>query len=106
MLPANTYIIRRATADDRWALEGLAQLDSQGELSEPALIGEINGCPAAAISLADGRVVADPFRFTVQLCQVLRIRAAAMQAHSRAPSLPERLRASIGTVPTARATEA
>ena len=106
MLPANTYVIRRATDDDERALRALAQLDSQRPLSEPALIGEIDGCPAAAISLVDGRVIADPFQFTVQLRQVLRIRAAAMHAHSRTPSLPERLRAAIGTVPTARATEA
>jgi hypothetical protein len=37
---------------------------------------------------------------------VLRIRAAALHAHERTPSLPERLRASIATVPAARATQA
>jgi len=36
---------------------------------------------------------------------VLRIRVAATHAHARTPSLPERLRASIGTVPVARASE-
>ena len=106
MLPANTYVIRRATDDDGWALRALAELDSQRPIIEPALIGEIDGCPAAAISLADGHVVADPFQLTVQLRQVLRIRAAAMLAHARTPSLPERLREAITTVPAARATEA
>jgi hypothetical protein len=106
VLPANSYVIRQATVDDEQALAEIAQLDSQRPLSGPALIGEIDGRPAAAISLEDRRVIADPFDFTIQLRQVLRIRAAAMHAHSRTPSLPERLRASIGTVPAARAIQA
>jgi hypothetical protein len=106
VLPANTYVIRQATVDDEQALERLARLDTQRPLRGPVLIGELDGRLAAAISLDDGRVIADPFEFTVQLGQVLRIRAAALHAHSRTPSLPERLRASIGTVPVARATEA
>jgi hypothetical protein len=106
VLPANTYDIRHATVADEQALRELAELDGQRPLSGPALIGEIDGRLAAAASLEDGRTIADPFEFTVQLSQVLRIRAAAIQAHSRTPSLPKRLRASIGTVPVARATEA
>ena len=51
MLPANTYVIRPATDDDQPALEALAELDSQRPLHRPALIGEIDGRPAAAISL-------------------------------------------------------
>ena len=105
MLPANTYVIRRATVDDEQTLQRLAELDSQRPLNGPALIGEIDGRPAAAVSLQDGRVIADPFEFTVQLRQVLRMRAAATNTHARTPSLPTRLRASIGTVPAARATE-
>jgi hypothetical protein len=105
MLPANTYVIRQATVDDQQALQELAELDSQRPLNGPALIGEIDGRPAAAVSLQDGRVLADPFEFTVQLRQVLRMRVAAMHAHARTPSLPERLRAAIGTVPAARAIE-
>lgn len=106
MLPANTYVIRRATDEDDQALRTLAELDSQPPLHRPALIGEIGGYPAAAVSLIDGRVISDPFQFTVRLRQLLRIRIGALQAYSKTPSLPERLRASIGTVPVARATEA
>ena len=105
MLPANTYMIRHATADDEQALHELAELDSQRPLNGPVLIGEIAGRPAAAISLEDGRSIADPFELTVHLCQVLRMRAGAMDAHARTPSLPKRLRASVGTVPVARATQ-
>jgi hypothetical protein len=105
MLPANTYVIRPATDDDQPELQALAELDSQRPLDGPALVGEIQGRPAAAISLQDRRVIADPFLFTVQLRQVLRMRAAALHAHEQTPSLPVRVRAAIGTVPVARAIE-
>ena len=105
MLPANTYVIRPATDDDQPALHALAELDSMRALDGPALVGEIDGRPAAAISLKDRRVIADPFLFTVQLRQVLRMRAAALHAREQTPSLPVRVRAAIGTVPAARATE-
>jgi hypothetical protein len=105
MLPANTYVIRPATDDDRPALHALAELDSQRALDGPALVGEIDGRPAAAISVQDRRVIADPFLFTVQLRHVLRMRAAALHAREQTPSLPVRVRAAIGTVPVARAIE-
>ena len=106
MLRANTYEIRRASDEDDQALRTLAELDGQPPLHRPALIGEIGGYPAVAISLIDGRVISDPFQFTVRLTQLLRIRMGALQTYSKTHSLPERLRASIGTVPVARATEA
>jgi hypothetical protein len=106
VISANAYAIRQATIDDDEALRRLAQLDSQPALHRPALIGEIGGYPAAAVSLIDGRVVSDPFQFTVRLTQLLHIRAGALRAYARTPSLSVRLGASIGTVPVARATEA
>src|SRR5215213_7498904 len=54
MFPANAYVIRQATIDDHTTLERLAALDSQRPLRGPAVIGEIDGTPAAAISMADG----------------------------------------------------
>jgi hypothetical protein len=104
VLPAN-YVIRHATPGDDQALRDIAALDSQRPLAEPVLIGEIDGNPAAAISLADGRVIADPFVHTETLVQVLPIRARAIDAHRRSPSLVERIRAAIGTVPVARAAD-
>jgi hypothetical protein len=104
VLPAN-YVIRHATPTDDQALRDIAALDSQRPLAEPVLIGQIDGRPAAAISLADGRVIADPFVYTASLTQVLPLRARAIDAHRRRPSLPDRLRAAIGTVAVARATQ-
>jgi hypothetical protein len=106
VIAANAYVIRKATIDDDETLRTLAELDSQHPLHRPALIGEIEGYPAAAISLVDGRVVSDPFQFTVRLRQVLQIRMGALRAYAETPSLPERLRASIGTIPVAHATNA
>lgn len=79
MHPAETYTIRPATDDDACALRWLAALDSQRRLPGPALIGEIDGIPAAAISLSDGRVAADPFQATALLKKLLRIRASVAQ---------------------------
>jgi hypothetical protein len=103
MHSSETYTIRPATADDAWALRWLAALDSQEQLARPALIGEIDGVPAAAISLADGRVAADPFRRTHALGELLRARATALRPHSKGrPSRRKRLAAS----PVARSSEA
>jgi len=93
MSPANAYVIRQASPNDRAVLERLAALDGQKPLSGRALIGEIDGVPAAAVSLADGRVVADPFKLTVDLVPVLMMRRRSLQAFTERPYLPAPLRA-------------
>jgi hypothetical protein len=103
MYPANAYVIRYATVDDVPALRRLVELDSPRLFCGPALIGEIGGAPAAAVSLADGRVIADPSQPTSVLRQLLRMRRDALRAHFHASSLAERLRAALGTVPARRA---
>src|SRR4051794_7465166 len=55
---ASLYNVRVATQQDADALRLLADLDSQSALTGRALIGEIGGSPAAALSLSDGRVIA------------------------------------------------
>ena len=95
MYPANAYVIRRATEDDEVELRRLAELDGQRPLTGPALVGEIDGKPAAAVSAIDGRVIADPFQPTDVLRQVLRIRLSSMRSYARTPSLAERVRASL-----------
>jgi hypothetical protein len=80
---------------DEPALYRLAELDSQRPLSGPALVAEIDGYTAAAISLSDGRVIADPFQQTAVVRQMLHMRVRALQAHWRTPSLPERIRTAM-----------
>ena len=99
MYAANTYVIRLASDEDARALDRIAALDSQRPISPDALIGELDGSPAAAISLDSGRVIADPFRPTAQLVAHLRARAGGIAAAGRRPRLRDRIRAGIRPVP-------
>jgi hypothetical protein len=92
MYGTNAYVIRLATDDDAADVERLAALDSARPPSGRTLIGEIDGSPAAALSLSDGRVVADPFTRTDLLVVHLRLRAQGILAHEREPSLSARMR--------------
>jgi hypothetical protein len=95
MYPTSAYVVRQANEDDERALKRLAELDGQRPFSGPALIGEIDGHPAAAVSLFEGRVIADPFQPTTVLRQVLRMRLGALRAYSSTPALAERVRAAM-----------
>ena len=66
--------IRAARPDDAGALRRLAQLDSARPLSGHALLAELDGVPVAAVSLANGSKVADPFRHTAEAVRMLRLR--------------------------------
>ena len=91
MYPANTHVIRLATEEDAATLTRLAHVDSQRPLGGDVLIGEIDGKTAAAISLTDSRVIADPFQHTAQITQLLRLRATSINAVLKTPSLRERM---------------
>lgn len=82
--PAREVTVRRAGADDDAALARLAALDSARVPAGPVLLAEAGGTPVAAISLADGSVVADPFERTAEYVELLYVRAAhAHAAHER-----------------------
>jgi hypothetical protein len=69
-------VIREAGPDDAPALARLAALDSAEALEGPeVLVAEVAGKPWAALSLPDGRAVADPFRPSGDLLALLRVRA-------------------------------
>ena len=99
MISANS--IRYATDQDTQTLERLAELDSQPSLSGPVLIADLGGIPAAALCIADGRVIADPFQGTDHLVANLRMRAGAIRAFEVTPSLRERL---VAALPSQRGT--
>lgn len=65
--------IRQATSADAFALRRLAALDDAPALRGDALIAEQAGELRAAISLEDGRVVANPFAPTAELVEMLRM---------------------------------
>ena len=77
-LPAVT--IRHGLPDDGLALLRLAALDSAEPLQQPVLVADVDGELHAALSLRDGAVIADPFRRTSLLVELLLARHAQLVA--------------------------
>ena len=67
--------LRLATSADGSALARLADLEQTAQPAEPVLLGEVMHRTVAALSLSDGRVVADPFTPTAELIELMRLRA-------------------------------
>jgi hypothetical protein len=74
--------LRPANADDGYALERLAQLDSRPRPPGPHLVAVRDGRIDAAISLRTGELIADPFQRTAELCTLLRCHAGTMLVDS------------------------
>jgi hypothetical protein len=72
--------IRRSRASDRAALHRLAQLDSRRLAEGELLVAEVEGDLRAALPLAGGSAIADPFRPTAALVSLLGVRAAQIRA--------------------------
>ena len=93
---AGPVTIRHACSADHAALERLAALDSQTMPGGPLLIAEIDGEPWAAVQIAGTGVIADPFRLTGGLVELLRerarqlVRAAPPRRRARSRNVPER----------------
>jgi len=75
----STFTIRPAHPDEAAALADLALLDSSPALTGPVLVAEDDGAVVAAVELAGGRLVADPFHATVAAQALLRARAAQLR---------------------------
>jgi len=71
-----TVTFRPARAEDAASLRRLAELDSARPPTGEALLAFVDGEPAAALDLATGAVVADPFRPTADVVALLQLRAA------------------------------
>jgi hypothetical protein len=97
----DSITLRRACAADQPAIMRLAALDSAPVPCAPLLLAEVDGELRAAVSLADGAEIADPFLPTVHLLFVLRAHATA--SASRRPTSPvpwrERLRGRLLPTP-------
>jgi hypothetical protein len=68
-----TVVIRAARGSDGVALENLARMDSQRPLNGDVVVAEQDGVVVAAI--AGDRAIADPFRPTADLVELLRVHA-------------------------------
>jgi hypothetical protein len=79
----DTVVIRPAEGiEDAVALRSLAELDSKKAADGPALLAEVDGEARAALFLADGRIVADPFHPTADLAALLRARTETGERRS------------------------
>jgi hypothetical protein len=74
-------VIRAARGSDGPALHDLARLDSQRPPLGDVLVAEQDGALVAA--LAGDRVIADPFRRTADVVELLRLRAGGAPHGSR-----------------------
>jgi hypothetical protein len=84
--------IRRmdVSADDHSRLAKLAALDSHAPLDGPVLGAEVEGELRAAISVATGELIADPFIRTSELGALLRLRADQLRAQRGVARRPRR----------------
>jgi hypothetical protein len=75
--------IRRATAADEFAVRRLSALDSAFPPTGDVLLAEMGGELWAALSIESGHAVADPFRRSGDLVELLRFRAEAIRGEGR-----------------------
>ena len=71
--------LRFGFPDDDGTLARLAALDSAEPPRHPVLLAEVSGELRAALSLADGAAVADPFHPSDPLLELLRARARQLR---------------------------
>ena len=76
--------IRRATAADAFALRRLAGIDSAAPPTGDVLMAEIGDELWAAVSIETGAAIADPFRPSGDLVELLRFRAEGLRGRRRA----------------------
>jgi len=76
----DALILRLAGADDGPAIRRLAELDEAPPPDGLVLLALIGAEAVAAVSLDDGRAVADPFVPTAGALALLRLRAAHLSA--------------------------
>ena len=75
--------VRFAQSDEFGTLRRLAQLDDAPELAGKILVATIDADVVAALSLDDGRVVANPFVLTSEAVKLLRRSATALTGRRR-----------------------
>ena len=79
-----TLTIRRAAARDGSAVARLAALDGSSPPTGALLLAEMGDELWAAVEIGSGAAVADPFRPSGELVELLRFRAASIGGSPRA----------------------
>jgi hypothetical protein len=78
-----SLIIREAQPTDAAALQRLAELDSGRVPRGRLIVAEAEGQIQAAVPLAGGPAIADPFRSTAAIVSLLGLRAAQLRGLAR-----------------------
>jgi hypothetical protein len=78
MIQTQDITIRRAHERDAAALARLAVLDSSNVPAGDLILAEEGAELRAAVSVADGSVIADPFHRTLSLVELLQLRAGRL----------------------------
>lgn len=81
--PTTQVTIRRLGGGDETEVSKLAERDSAHRPAGELLGAEVDGRLMAAISLAGGDVIADPFHPTREIVDVLRLRARQLDGRPR-----------------------
>jgi hypothetical protein len=76
-------VVRRGSHADTDALAIVAALDSSRPLTGRTVVAELDGRIVAAVSLHDGRVVADPFVATADVVELLRVHTTGGRSAAR-----------------------
>jgi hypothetical protein len=85
-------VLRRSASWDAAALTRLAQLDGAPSPAGPMLVAELTGEIVAAVPFDGGRAIADPFRPTAAIVELLHARTRLLAGAAPARRFP-RLRA-------------
>jgi hypothetical protein len=89
--------IRRAHPEEPGVLR-IAALDSTRVPAAPLLVAEVDGQVRAALSLEDGKAIADPFHPTSDLLDLLRAHENATRRPQKGLLTRLRLRPSTGSI--------
>jgi sensor domain CHASE-containing protein len=84
--------LRLAHSEDDHDVSRLVQLDNARALAAPVMLAVVDGEAVAALSLSDGRVVANPFVPTEQAVTLLRLRATQLSGERHHRWRPRLLR--------------
>jgi hypothetical protein len=87
-LPSERLVLRRSGSQDAAALTRLAQLDGAPRPVDAVLVAELDGEIVAAVPFDGGRAIADPFRPTAELVELLRTRTRLLAKNAPSRRLP------------------
>ena len=82
-LPDDCLTVRPAAASDADALRLLAALEGVNMPTGDVLVAQLGGDVVAALPLDGGRPIADPFRHSAELVEMLKLRARQLRREAQ-----------------------